>query len=446
MADIANMQSIEYSIVGTVLYEPDCVGDVVAKLTPENFSSTAMRGLYEAISALHFEGNPIEPVTVSQRAGKDYEVAVREALSCYTAKSNLPYYCDLLLESRQLQAIQAEALNLAETNTLAAAQESLDRLNGIMVTKRRTEGLSAADAAVDFLRRMEAPKTEYLRWGMAELDKTLYVELGDFVVIGGYASAGKTMLSLQFAATLAEKYRVGYFSFETAQSKMYDRLMCHLAQVPLARIKQKREKLSEADWTALNTAAVELSKLNFKCHEASGWTLRDIQSVALRERYQVILVDYLQFVRDNGKGRYEQVTNISQGLHTLARTYGIAVIALSQLGRPEKESGKPKPPTLSDFRESGQIEQDADVAMLLWPSDPNDNRSRRILKVAKNKEGERLKLELEFDGARQTMVPAEPTTSEKYRALHKALRDASRNTPGQVTFTECKGDDKDLPF
>lgn len=439
-----NILQIEYSIIGTIICEADCAGEVVAKLAPEHFSSIATRGLYEAISALHFEGNPIDPVTVLQRAGQDYETAVREVMSYYTAKSNLPYYCDLLLEAHQLKAIQSEAMNIAIAETVAKARESLDRMNGMMVAKKNVEILSAKDAALDFYDRQDAPKPEYLPWGMQELDKALYAELGDFIVIGGYPSAGKTLLSIQFAVCLAEKYRVGYFSLETSPRKLIDRLMSHMAQVPLAKIKERN--LNEADWAALAASAQTLSKLQFDCIDAGGMTVRDIQAIALNKRYQVILVDYLQLVSDNGKGRYEQVTNISQGLHTLARANGITVIALAQLSRPEKDKGKPKPPTLSDFRESGQIEQDADIAMLLWPSDPNDNKSRRILKVGKNKEGERLKLELEFDGATQTMKVAEMTPGEKYRKIHREIKEAARAASAQVTFTELKGDDPELPF
>lgn len=220
--------------------------------------------------------------------------------------------------------------------------------------------------------------------------------------------------------------------------------MSHLSRVPLAKI--KRRELNEADWVSLAAAASKLSALNFDCIDAGGMTVRDIQAVALNKRYQVVLVDYLQLVLDSGKGRYEQVTNISQGLHTMARSNGITVIALAQLRRPEKENGKLKPPTMADFRESGQIEQDADVAMLLWPSDPNDNRSRRILKVGKNKEGDRLRIELDFDGATQTLTPAEPTQGEKYRALHKAIKAAGRGELDQTSFEELKGEDPNLPF
>ena len=445
MVDYTNLLRIEYTILGTILYEPDHVGEVIAKLSPENFSSEGTRGLFKAISALHFEGAPVDPVTTLQKAGQEYEVVIKEVLKCCTAVSDLPYYCDMLLESARLQQVQAEAMTIAAAENLKEAGEALDRMNGLMVTRKRVTILDASQAAMDFYNRQEAnTKPEYLTWGMEKLDSALFAELGDFIVIGGYPSSGKTLLSIQFALEWAQKYRVGYFSLETSPAKLIDRLMSHLSQVPLSKIKTR--DLNEADWAALAQAGSKLSTMQLDCIDAGGMTVRDIQAVALNKRYQVILVDYLQLVVDAGKGRYEQVTNISQGLHTMARSNNITVVALAQLSRPEKTNGKPQPPTMSSFRESGQIEQDADIAILLWPSDPNDNRSNRVLKVGKNKEGERTKFELEFDGARQTMTPAEPTQGEKYRALHKAIREAGRNTPGQVTFTELHGEDKDLPF
>ena len=221
--------------------------------------------------------------------------------------------------------------------------------------------------------------------------------------------------------------------------------MSNLSKVPLAKI--KRRDLNDADYQALADAATVLSERHLDCIDAGGMTVRDIQAVALNKRYQVVLVDCLQLVVDASKNRYEQVTNISQGLHTMARSNNMAVIALAQLRRPEKENGKPKPPTMADFRESGQIEQDADIALLLWPADPNDNHSGRVLKVGKNKEGERLKIDLDFDGATQTMTPHVPTRGEQYRDLQRQIREVSkRKIPGQTEFTEITGDDSDLPF
>ena len=445
MIDSMNLRRIEYSILGSMLCEPGHTGEVIALLSPENFGTEGTRGLFQAISALHFEGSPIDPVTALQKAGNDYESVVREVVQYAAPADSLAYYCEMLRDSARLHKVQEEAMVIASAETLDQAREAIDRMNGLMVSQKRVTVLDAAQAASDFCDRAASQeRPEYLTWGMAELDKLLYAELGDLILIGGYPSSGKTLLSIQFALELSQKYRVGYFSLETGPGKLTDRLMSHLAHVPLAKIKERN--LNDADWAALASASSSLASRHLDFVDAGGMTVRDIQALALYKRYQVILVDYLQLIPERGKDRYEKVTNISQGLHVLARSCGIAVIALAQLSRPEKSNGKPQPPTMSSFRESGQIEQDADIALLLWPADPNDNQSRRVLKVGKNKEGERTKFELEFDGARQTMTPAEPTTGEKYRALHKAIRDAAKVTPGQMTFTEVQGDQSDLPF
>ena len=448
MVDPSRITWFEYSILGTVLLEGDCAGEVVAALSPEHFSMEATRGLFEAISALHVEGAPINQATVMRKAGGDYEVAVQEACQHYTAKSNLSYYCDLLKEQGQLRRVQAESLEISAAENLDQAREVLDRMNGLMVTRSRAAVMNAAEAALDFYNRQEAAeKPEYLTWGMDKLNQCLYSELGDFIIIGGQASSGKTLLSIQFALELAQKYRVGYFSLETHLKKLTDRVIANLARVPLNKIKDR--DLSAADWAAVAEASRRLSEMQLDLIHASGMSVRDIQAMALNKRYQVIVVDYLQIVREPSIKAIDRVTNISMGLHTLAQSNGITVIALSQLSRPEKEKGKPLPPTMSSFRESGQIEQDADVAILLWLSDPNDNKSNRMLKVAKNKEGERARFELKFDGPCQTLTPVEPTPGEKYRELQKEIRKAgkaSRADDGQVSFTEIKGPDSNLPF
>lgn len=213
MVDVNNIVRIEYSILGAVLMWPDHVGEVVARLGPEHFSTLGSRGLFEAISALHFAGAPIDPVTVVQKAGTDYEIVVQEAKDSYVVPSNLPYYCDLLLEQGKLRQVQAEAITIAGAETLKEVGETIDRLNGLMVARKSVEILGASQAAMDFYNRQDADrKPEYLTWGMDALNKCLYAELGDFIVVGGYPSAGKTLLSIQFAVEMAAKYRVGYFS------------------------------------------------------------------------------------------------------------------------------------------------------------------------------------------------------------------------------------------
>lgn len=397
-----DLLNIQYGILGHMLVYPEHVGEIMTLLTPEDFDSLPTRGLFEAISRLHFAGNPIDPVTSAREAGEGFDTVAEEALN-QTASDGL-YYCQLLREGNQLKKIQGCAYDLAGAATMEEAGKTIDYLNSLVSLRQKADIVTAHEAAADFIRRMgAAQKPEYLSLGMKELDKLLFLELGDFILLGGYSSAGKTMLSLQFALALTDKYRVGYFTLETNQKKLTDRLVAHMAQVPLSLIKECRLE-GEVARRAVE-AAKWLSKLDLDIIPASGMTVRDIQAVTLNKRYQVIFVDYLQIISAQGKDRYEKVTNISIGLHTLAQSHGVAVFALAQLSRPEKNNGKLQPPNMASFRESGQLEQDADVALLLWPSDPNSNRSNRILKIAKNKDGERDKLELVFSGSTQTLAP-----------------------------------------
>lgn len=435
---------LQYAILRSMLDNPGCVGEVMTRLTAEDFDQLPTRGLFEAVSRLHLAGAPIDTVTVLGEAGEDYYPALEEAFR--HPAGDAVYYCGLLREGMQLQRLHGCARDLEAAETMEAAEKAVDRINALTTLRQKAEIVTAHDAAADFIRRMGSrQKPEYLSLGMRDLDKMLYLELGDFILLGGYSSSGKTMLSLQFALALAEKYRVGYFTLETSPRKLTDRLIAHMAQAPLSAIKECR--LEGEDARRASEAARRLDKLPLDLIPASGMSVRDIQAAALNRRYQVIFVDYLQIISAQGKNRYEQVTNISMGLHTLAQAHGIVVFALAQLSRPEKVSGKLQPPSLSSFRESGQLEQDADVAMLLRPEDPDDNKSNRIIKIAKNKDGERDELTLAFNGAFQTFTVA-PQDGKSVAAHYAAVgRKAKQRRPPEPSgFQEMENDTIPLPF
>lgn len=435
---------LQYAVLHSMLNEPERVGEVMTLVSAQDFDQLPTRGIFEAVSRLHLAGAPIDQVTVLGEAGEDYYPALEEVFR--HPAGDAVYYCGLLREKMQLQRLHERARELEEAETMEAAGQSVDRINALVSLRQAAKVVTAHEAAADFIRRMGSKKKpEYLSLGMRELDRLLYLELGDFILLGGYSSAGKTMLSLQFALALAEKYRVGYFTLETSPRKLTDRLIAHMAQVPLSVIKERR--LEEEDARRASEAVRRLDKLPLDLIPASGMAVRDIQAVTLNQRYQVIFTDYLQIISAQGKSRYEQVTNTSMGLHTMAQAHGIAVFALAQLSRPEKVSGKPQPPSLASFRESGQLEQDADAALLLWPEDPNDNRSARVLKIAKNKDGERGKLTLAFNGAMQTFTIA-PQDGKSVAAHYAAVGRKAKQcrTPEPAGFQELPNDTLPLPF
>ena len=410
---------LECGIIGGMLLNPLAVGDVTYQLSSADFESKVTRTLYEGIVSLSIARQPVDKISLLLKVGEDYVPAVQDCLQ--VAVLHPVKYCPMLKEQSKLSRMHELADKLRDAEDLATADRALAQLNRCAVDRKTVSLWSADDAVDDFAQRMaavEAPK--YLKFGIDGLDKTLYAEPGDFIVLGGYPSAGKTLLSLQFAAHQAKQHRVGYFSLETSRRKVTDRLMAHMAQVSMAGIKTRRLGLDERG--RIRQAGEAVRGLKLTIVEAAGMSVHDIQSIALAEKLEIIYIDYLQLIASGAKDRYEAVTQISMDLHRMAQTCGITVIALAQLRRPEQVKGKPQPPGMSSLRESGQIEQDADIVMLLWPEDLNDNRSARVLKVGKNKEGEKAKMSLAFDGARQTFRPIEPSA---YQQMQEGLRKIS---------------------
>lgn len=408
---------MQYAVVGSMLSKPKIIGETLTVLHPSDFRCIGARALFEAIGALHFEGAPINQYTVLDRAGEDCIEALAEAYRHGVGDPD--YYIDQVRERSRLASMQEIATRIAATEDMGTVSKLLSRLHELTSERSRIEILNAADAAAAFVNSQAAPPPKYFKWGIPDLDKKLYVEKGDYVIVGGFASSGKTLLSLQFAKVLSDKYRVGYFSIETSPKKLVDRLMAHMAGIPLHAI--KNHALTPDQWQNAATAATALAQKQLEIVPAAGMTVADIRAFALSRRYEVIFIDYLQIVNAKGANRYEEVTNISKDLHTMAQACGITVIALAQLSRPDKTiDGKMRPPSMSSFRESGQIEQDADVALLLWPTDPNDNKSPRTLKCGKNKDGERFAIELIFNGALQSMYTKEQMLPDWVRAAEQA--------------------------
>ena len=429
--------------LGTMLRWPECCGPALARLTEGDFDGDVCPGVYRALDKLHQAGAPIDRVSLRRELGEDYSLALEEIeAQALPEASDLEWYIDALRDYSRLAEIQAASARLWACDTIEAASPIVDEINAQMVQQRTARTWTGAELAQSFLARLDETP-EYLPWGIRELDEGLHVKAGNLVILGGYPSSGKTLLALQCARVQAAAgKRVGFYSLETDAATLQDRMMSAMAQVPLSYIQQR--VLADRHLEALSQAAIRLSRLPLEVVEASGMTVRDIRATALARRHEIVYVDYLQLIRAEGKDRYTQVTNISLGLHELAQGSGICVVALAQLARPEKtKSQKNVAPTMQSFKESGQIEQDADVGLLLWPEDMDDNRSNRTLKVAKQKEGEKLKLTLDFDGAVQTFREHKNTKAEQYQNAVAAGRQYAKAREAVQTQL---GDMEGVPF
>ena len=403
-------EEAQASVIGSLLIDPEHVaGIVMDRLSPADFSGE-WATLFAAARAVWARREPIDPVTVCHEAGSAYEPAAREAMQLTPTAANAALYARICRDEAALQRLRDGGARLLAAADLPEARSVLTELEPTLVDRPEVRVVSFEAGMIDWWSRMQdTKKPEYIDWGMAKANEKLFVEPGDFVILGGDPSSGKTVLGLQFACGIAARGSpTGFFSLETSDWKIFDRVAARLGHVPLSAIKGR--SMTPEHWE--NAVGLGKIKMPMDVIPSAGMGVEDVRAVTVAHGYRVIVIDYLQLLKDPGKGRVEQVTNISLGLHTMAQALGVTVIALSQLTRPEGQDRKKiRRATLRDLRESGQIEQDADCVMLLNLDDdkaygPDEVRDR-WLDIVKNKEGELGSIALRFDPEHMEFTPTD---------------------------------------
>jgi len=413
-------EQAEVSVLGSALISPDCIGVVLAGTSEDEFDGS-YRTIYNAIRAEFNGGGPVDVTTVGARLGPAYSDQLMRIMQLTPTAANVAAYLRVLRE--QTIIIKANEIGeqlMTETDP-DACRSLIDKASELLADRKRYECCTAAQLLELFYSRMDQ-KPEYIDWGIDRVNENVFVEAGDFVVIGGRPSAGKTAFAIQCGSEMARKKRVGFFSMETRKGKFSDRFVSY--NVALSMKKIKRHAYSDDDYQAVNNKADELCSRKLEFIGAAGMTVSEIRSFSLAHRYDIIFVDYLQIV-ESGLTRAlatEQVRAISKDLHMFAQSTNTTVIALAQLRRPDTTSEGEKAPTMGDLKESGQIEQDADAIIFVYKTDPNDANSSRRIKIGKNKEGTLGAFTMDFDGLTQTF-----------------------RVPDKSAFKELKGDDEDIP-
>ncbi|OGM18221.1 replicative DNA helicase, partial [Candidatus Woesebacteria bacterium RIFCSPHIGHO2_01_FULL_37_10] len=241
--------------------------------------------------------------------------------------------------------------------------------------------------------------------GFKDIDDTLAgLQKSNLVILASRPGVGKTSLALNIAQNISLKFGrcVGFFSLEMSKEELVDRLL--VAQADIDAWKLKTGKLSEEDFTKLSNAMGELAEAPIYIDDTPASTILEMRSKARRLQVEkgldLLVVDYLQLARSRQlENRVQEVSEISQGLKNLARELKIPVLALSQLSRAVEQRGGQKRPQLADLRESGSIEQDADVVMFIWRED-EENVENIVLDVAKHRNGPLRSIKLRFRGDR----------------------------------------------
>ena len=380
----------QQSILGSVLIDPRCAGKLVFRVGEDDFVEV-YRTIYTAIRDLYTTGKAVDPVTVLDRlgGGAEYYKLLKELMDITPTAANIDSYIGVCRECSKIYRYKQIGEALLGIESAADAEDVLSSANRVGISNGM-ECWTVGEALRDFFQRY-SKKVEYLHWFLPQLDPRLNLELGDFCLLGGRPSSGKSAFAVEAAVywSVVCGYRVGFYSHETSREKLTNRMVAACARVPLDGV--KHSSLTDDQIQDVCNIARRIEAAPLDIISCAGKTVAEMQAFALSRRHQIIIVDYLQIVAGPGKDEYSQVSAISKSLHVMCQSLGIFCLALCQLSRTRGAR-----PSLEDLRSSGQLEQDADAVLFLHRQEGKDD--EREFVIAKNKEGECRTTNLHFDG------------------------------------------------
>lgn len=381
----------EQAVLGSVLICPELAGKLVFSLGSDDFQLLADRSIYEAIRQLYTTGKPIDPVIIKEYLGGSqahYDL-VLSLMEITPTAANIDHYIDICRKHSQLHKYHLMGESLLKAETSEAAETILSSVHEV-TAGRGMQSWTLAEAFKNFFNKFGKPRN-YLHWYLQQLNPRIKLEFGDFCLLGGRPSSGKSAFALEAAVYWAVVcgYRVGFYSHETSREKLTNRLISACSRVPLDGVKDS--VLTDRQLQDVCNMAARINEAPLDLISCAGKTVAEMQANALAKKHQIVIVDYLQIVGGPGKDEYSQVSAISKSLHIMCQRLGIFCLALCQLSRTRGSR-----PSLEDLRSSGQLEQDADAVLFLHKQDGKDMEREFI--IAKNKEGSCGTTRLHFDG------------------------------------------------
>lgn len=327
------MVNAQYAVLGCLLIDGDALaGEIFQRVSAEDFTDSECRTVFTALRSIFSEGARLDPVIVLGRVGNAYETLIRSAMADTPTTRNWAAYCELLRKEGRLNRLHALALELLDVREPDEAQEIVGRAERVLVGRQEARVTALPQGLAELYTYLsDTHPPQYLDWGIAKINERVFVEDGDFVIIGAEPSVGKTAFALQVAFRIAQKRRVGFYSLETGDRKLLQRVVAQQTDVLFEHVKKKT--LNEDDFTAVAELGTASSAVRLELVQAAGFTADDIRAMALARRHEVVFIDYVQLLGGDGKNRMEVVTNTSMKLHTFAQTTGVTVIALSQFSR-----------------------------------------------------------------------------------------------------------------
>ena len=406
----------EQAVLGAVLIKKEALTEVQEILKPEDFYREAHRIVYSAMEDLFINNEAVDLVTLTEQLRKKDQLDKVGGLAFVTAlansvptAANVIYHAKIVREKAELRSLIDAATEIA-----GKAYEDADEVETIMdEAEKKILSIAASRTVSDFepiktilMNSIDRISTLYeskggltgLSTGFKDLDAlTSGLQASDLVLVAARPSMGKTAFTLNIAAHAAmHGHSVAFFSLEMSKEQLVQRMLCSEGAMDSQRL--RTGQLEGEEWGKLIGTADKLSKAKIYIDDTPGITVMELRSKARRLKaehgLELVVIDYLQLMQGrsarNSDSRQQEISEISRSLKALARELNVPVVALSQLSR-SVESRQVKKPMLSDLRESGSLEQDADIVMFLYREDyyDQDTENKNITEViiAKHRNG-----------------------------------------------------------
>lgn len=421
------LDDAEVSILAAVIHSKNACDEVVGLLNEEDFVNSRHKLIFKAIINLYNNQSPIDLAilsdmlmkqqTLSQVGGVEYLTQIAQS---YISDANLSNYINLLIERTMLRNLKLTLQNI--TQKISKQQNIWELLSlaereilEISYHRKKNEFKSTKEIIDNVLSKIEKLQNSdnFLTGtdtGFLQLNKiTNGFQNGDLVILAARPSMGKTALALNFLTNVAKIYKNGatvFFSLEMPAEQLIFRILGSETKIGFTKLRSGKN-LTGKNWQDLTGAGTRLKKSNIFIDDTPG--LRVIELISklrkLSRNYdiKIVVVDYLQLLVGNGENRQQEISNISRQLKAVSRELKVPIICLSQLSR-KVENREDKRPLMSDLRESGAIEQDADVIMFLYREDYyekkeeviNEQSHKSELIIAKHRNGPTGLVELLF--------------------------------------------------
>ena len=414
----------EQAVLGSILIDSRCITEVVGVVNPEDFFLKQNREIYETIYTMFNFSQTIDPVTVLDKMkelgvyqdnSRDY---ILQLMEITPTAANVTRYANIVREKAMLRGLAQAATDISETvySQVGTAAEMLETAEKKIFALRKGERGDSLEHIGTVLHRVFDHLTELsqsdsaipgLSTGLRDLDTKINgLNKSDLLLIAARPAMGKTSFALNIGLNVAKKYKstVAFFSLEMSREQLAMRLVSGESFVDSQKL--ATGKLSEEEWTKLCMASAALSQTDIRVDDNPSITVAEMNAKLRRvDNLGLVIIDYLQLMSGSGYGkgggenRVQVVGEISRSLKIMAKELNVPVICLSQLSR-AVESRTDKRPIMSDLRESGAIEQDADCILFLYRDDyynPNtEEKNVAECIVSKNRHGETGTVKLQW--------------------------------------------------